>query len=137
MMSRPLRVVTGRWRICSAPRRRRAVRFGCSGRNRPCPAPPARFDSGARRPSLPPGPLAIDLDAVTFGYDPANPVLEEVSLHLPAGEVLGLIGRTGSGKTTLSRLLFRFYDVDRGSVRLGGQDVRSLELSDLRAGWRW
>ena len=133
MMSRPLRVVT--WQMedlqRAAAAARRAVRLFRA--RSALPAPPVRFDAGARRPSLAPGPLAIDFDAVTFGYDPANPVLEEVSLHVPPGEVLGLIGRTGSGKTTLSRLLFRFYDVDRGSVRLGGHDVRSLDLADLRA----
>ena len=133
MMSRPLRVVT--WQMedlqRAAAAARRAVRL--FGARSALPAPPGRFNAGARRPALAPGPLAVDLDAVTFGYDPASPVLEEVSLHVPAGEVLGLIGRTGSGKTTLSRLLFRFYDVNRGSVRLGGHDVRTLELADLRA----
>ena len=83
-------------------------------------------------PVLPPGALAVRFDDVTFGYDPSLPVLDDVSLELPAGEILGLIGRTGSGKTTLSRLLFRFYDVDRGCVRLGGHDVRVLDLAALR-----
>ena len=83
-------------------------------------------------PVLPPGALAVRFDGVSFGYDPALPVLKEISLELPAGEILGLIGRSGSGKTTLSRLLFRFYDVDRGSVRLGGHDVRELDLAALR-----
>jgi ATP-binding cassette subfamily B protein len=133
MMSRPLRVVT--WQMedlqRAAAAARRAVRL-LQARSA-LPAPPGQFDAGARRPALAPGPLAVDLDAVTFGYDAANPVLEEVSLHLPAGDVLGLIGRTGSGKTTLSRLLFRFYDVDRGAVRLGGHDVRTLKLAELRA----
>ena len=83
-------------------------------------------------PVLPPGALSVRFDGVSFGYDPSLPVLDDVSLELPAGEILGLIGRTGSGKTTLSRLLFRFYDVDRGCVRLGGHDVRDLDLAALR-----
>jgi ATP-binding cassette subfamily B protein len=89
--------------------------------------------TAGERPVLPAGALAVRFDGVTFGYDPALPVLDDISLDLPAGGILGLIGRTGSGKTTLSRLLFRFYDVDRGSVQLGGHDVRALDLAALRA----
>ncbi len=95
-------------------------------------APAAGGGSAGEPPVLPPGALAVRFDGVSFGYDPALPVLDDISLELPAGDILGLIGRTGSGKTTLSRLLFRFYDVDRGSVRLGGHDVRALELAALR-----
>src|SRR5258706_4029070 len=60
--------------------------------------------------ALPPGPLGIELDAVSFGYAPDTPVLRDVSVCLEPGRVLGVVGRTGSGKTTLTRLLARFYD---------------------------
>ncbi len=82
---------------------------------------------------LPRGPLAVDLESVWFGYAPDEPVLRGVSLHLPPRRVLGIIGRTGSGKTTLTRLLPRFYDPEKGSVRLGGVDVRTVSIAAVRA----
>ena len=78
------------------------------------------------------GALAVELRDVFFAYRPGHDVLEGLSLHLEPGAVMGLLGRTGSGKTSLSRLLFRFFDASRGSVRLGGADVRELGLSGLR-----
>jgi len=81
---------------------------------------------------LPTGPLSVDFAAVTFGYAAAEPVLAGVSFHLPPGTVLGVLGRTGSGKTTLTRLLFRLYDPDGGRIRLGGVDLRDTLLGDLR-----
>jgi ATP-binding cassette, subfamily B, bacterial len=62
----------------------------------------------------------------------ANLVLDGVSFELAAGKVLGVLGRTGSGKTTLTRLLFRLYDVDEGGIVLHGRDLRTVPLSDLR-----
>jgi ABC-type multidrug transport system fused ATPase/permease subunit len=81
--------------------------------------------------TLPAGALSVDLDDVAFAYE-AEPVLRGVSIHLEPGEVLGLLGRTGSGKTTISRLLFRLHDVVEGAVRLGGIDVRDVRLESLR-----
>jgi ABC-type multidrug transport system fused ATPase/permease subunit len=80
-----------------------------------------------------PGPLAVDIDQVWFGYEPANPILRGVTLHLAPQRVLGILGRTGSGKTTLTRLLPRIYDPDAGVVRLGGVDVRTVSVAAVRS----
>jgi ABC-type multidrug transport system fused ATPase/permease subunit len=89
---------------------------------------------------IPAGPLAVELDAVSFAYEPGAPdaerdglVLRDVSVHLAPGEVLGVLGRTGSGKTTLARLLLRFYDPTSGTIRLGGVDLRETRLDDVRS----
>jgi ABC-type multidrug transport system fused ATPase/permease subunit len=76
--------------------------------------------------------LAVDFDDVTFAYDGTAPALEAIDLHLAAGRHLGVIGRTGSGKTTVARLLLRLWDVDAGAVRVGGVDVRDLRVAALR-----
>ncbi len=83
--------------------------------------------------ALPPGPLAVELDGVSFGYAQDAPVLRDVSVSLSPGRVLGVVGRTGSGKTTLTRLLLRFYDPLAGVVRLGGADLRAVRLAEVRA----
>ena len=82
---------------------------------------------------LPAGALAIEFDGVTFGYAPDDLVLRDVSVRLAPGEVLGLVGRTGGGKTTIARLLFRLYDPREGAVRLGGVDLRRCRVADVRA----
>jgi ATP-binding cassette subfamily B protein len=69
---------------------------------------------------------------VRFGYDPERPVLDGLELHVPAGTSVALVGGTGSGKTTVAALLARFYDVQEGSVEVGGVDVRELRVDDLR-----
>ncbi len=81
---------------------------------------------------FPDGPLTVDFDDVTFCYYENEPVLENFSFHLEPGRVLGLLGRTGSGKTTITRLLFRLYDPTTGAIRLGGTDIRAAHLRDLR-----
>ena len=83
--------------------------------------------------ALPPGPLAVELDGVSFGYAEDTPVLQDVCVYLEPGRVLGVVGRTGSGKTTLTRLLPRFYDPLAGAVRLGGVDLRAVRLAAVRA----
>lgn len=81
---------------------------------------------------LPDGALSVELDHVRFAYAD-EPVLRDLSFRLEQGEVLGLLGRTGSGKTTISRLLFRLHDPDEGAVRLGDIDIRGAQLEALRA----
>ena len=80
----------------------------------------------------PSGPLSVAFHNVTFGYNADEPVLCEVSFDIAPGRVLGILGRTGSGKTTLVRLLFRLYDAQEGEVCLGGFPIRSLALRGLR-----
>ncbi|HEX3723971.1 MAG TPA: ABC transporter ATP-binding protein [Nitrolancea sp.] len=83
--------------------------------------------------TLPEGRLPLELDGVSFGYAEESPVLRDISVCLEPGRVLGIVGRTGSGKTTLTRLIPRFYDPTSGVVRLGGIDLRTVPLADLRA----
>jgi ATP-binding cassette subfamily B protein len=81
---------------------------------------------------VPDGPLEVRFDRVTFGYGSDPDVLHDVSLHVPAGSVLGVVGRTGSGKSTIARLLVRLHDVRTGSVSVGGVDVRTPTKAQLR-----
>jgi ABC-type multidrug transport system fused ATPase/permease subunit len=75
----------------------------------------------------------VELDGVSFGYAEDAPVLRDISVCLKPGRVLGVVGRTGSGKTTLTRLLPRFHDPLAGVVRLGGVDLRMVRLAAVRA----
>ena len=77
-------------------------------------------------------PLSLEFQNVSFSYTEGKPVLNSVSLYLPAGRVLGLLGQTGGGKTTIARLLFRLYDPSEGSIRLGGVDIREAKIAELR-----
>ena len=88
--------------------------------------------AGNRR--LPDGPLAVEFDAVTFSYDGdgRDVTLHDVSFILAPGRVLGLLGRTGSGKSTIARLVTRLYDPRRGEVRIGGVPTWELAVTELR-----
>jgi ATP-binding cassette subfamily B multidrug efflux pump len=70
---------------------------------------------------------------VTFGYDPARPILHDVSFRVKPHEVVALVGPTGSGKTSIIALAHRFYDADQGRVLVGGKDVRDVTLDSLGA----
>ncbi|ULH13980.1 ABC transporter ATP-binding protein/permease (plasmid) [Deinococcus sp. KNUC1210] len=91
---------------------------------------PTLLDAG--RQPMPDGPLSVAFDDVTFSYD-TQPVIQGMSVQIGAGRTVGLLGRTGSGKTTVSRLLFRLYDPQTGEIRLGGVPVRDLPLELLRS----
>ena len=82
---------------------------------------------------VPPGPLAVELDGVRFGYAGGEPVLDGLTLHVEPGETVALVGPPGSGKSTVTQLLARFYDPQDGRVCLGGVPVRQLRLAELRA----
>ncbi|MFB7226943.1 ABC transporter ATP-binding protein [Streptomyces fimicarius] len=78
-------------------------------------------------------PAGIEFDDVTFGYDEERPVLDGFSLTVEPGETVAVVGASGSGKSTVSLLLPRFYDVSHGAVLIGGHDVRELTQASLRA----
>jgi ATP-binding cassette subfamily B protein len=82
--------------------------------------------------ALPPGPGEIRFEHVGFEYLDGRPVLSDVDLDIAAGRIVALIGHTGSGKTTLTSLVPRFYDVNSGRVTLDGVDVRDVSLTSLR-----
>jgi ABC-type multidrug transport system fused ATPase/permease subunit len=82
---------------------------------------------------LPEGPGVVRFEHVTFGYDPARPVLHDVDLELQPGKTVALIGHTGAGKTTLAALVPRFYDPQQGRVLIDGADIRGITLRTLRA----
>jgi ATP-binding cassette subfamily B protein len=81
---------------------------------------------------FPQGGLDIEFDHVWFAYNDEDWVLRDVNFRIEAGETIAVVGHTGAGKTTLISLLLRFYDVQRGSIRIGGIDVRSFDLTELR-----
>jgi ATP-binding cassette subfamily B protein len=81
---------------------------------------------------LPPIEGEIVLDGVSFGYEPGQPVLRDVDLRIAPGESLAVVGTTGAGKSTIAKLVARFYDPDEGRVLIDGHDLRSLTLTSLR-----
>ena len=81
---------------------------------------------------LPPGRGLIRFDGVSFAYDPRREVLDDVTFTVPAGTTLALVGPTGSGKSTIGRLLFRFYDVSAGRISIDGADITTITQDSLR-----
>jgi ATP-binding cassette subfamily B multidrug efflux pump len=81
---------------------------------------------------FPAGASAVEFDRVWFAYKEEDWVLRDVSFRIGPGETIAVVGHTGAGKTTLTNLLLRFYDVQRGAVRIGGIDIREFAIEDLR-----
>ena len=87
-----------------------------------------------------PGALPIQINAspavrfenVNFAYDPARPILKDVSFDIPPGKTVAVVGSSGAGKSTLARLLFRFYDIQRGSISIAGQDIKHVTQASVR-----
>ncbi len=75
----------------------------------------------------------IEFDHVNFSYDPARPILKDVSFKVPAGKTVAIVGPSGAGKSTISRILFRFYDISAGRVLIDGQDIRDVSQASLRS----
>lgn len=75
----------------------------------------------------------VEFDHVRFGYDPDQPIIKDFSAVVSEGQTIALVGPTGAGKTTMVKLLMRFYDVDSGAIRIGGYDVRDFDRNDLRS----
>ena len=87
-----------------------------------------------------PGALPIQINAspavrfenVNFAYDPARPILKDVSFDIPPGKTVAVVGSSGAGKSTLARLLFRFYDIQSGSITIAGQDIKHVTQASVR-----
>ncbi|WP_064743120.1 ABC transporter ATP-binding protein [Pseudonocardia spinosispora] len=114
-----------------------AVVAGAASSLRVCLAAIERIDTVLATPPLPepsdPEPVgepSVELTGIRFGYGP-EPVLDGVDLRIPAGTTTALVGPSGAGKTTVTKLVARFFDVEAGSVRIGGVDVRDLAAADL------
>lgn len=78
-------------------------------------------------------PSHIEFDHVSFSYNKVSENLHDISFRLKRGETLGIIGATGSGKSTIVNLMMRFYDVDKGTIRINGKDIRGMDLRSLRS----
>lgn len=74
------------------------------------------------------GAGSIVFDNVSFAYDGINPTLKHVTLTIPGGKTVGVCGETGGGKSTILKLILRFYDCSEGSISIDGQDIRTLQL---------
>ena len=94
--------------------------------------PPTVLDADEPEP-LAPKDTGVRFEAVTFAHTGAEPIFRGLDLDVPAGARIGLVGRSGGGKTTLTRLLLRMSDIDQGRILIGGQDISRLRQTDLRS----
>ncbi|HUS08050.1 MAG TPA: ABC transporter ATP-binding protein, partial [Bryobacteraceae bacterium] len=93
---------------------------------------PPEVVSPASAVPVPTAPVTIEFDHVWFAYAGEDWVLRNVTFTIEPGETIAVVGHTGAGKTTITSLLLRFYDVQRGAIRIGGVDIREMDLQDLR-----
>jgi ATP-binding cassette subfamily B multidrug efflux pump len=93
---------------------------------------PVNIESPAQPVAFPRSAAAVEFDHVWFAYKDQDWVLSDVSFRIEPGETIAVVGHTGAGKTTLSSLLLRFYEVQRGAIRIGGVDIRDFKIEDLR-----
>jgi ABC-type multidrug transport system fused ATPase/permease subunit len=93
---------------------------------------PSQLVAGQRRGLAQARGMPVHFQKVDFAYSPATPVLQGVSFALAPGQALGLLGRTGSGKSTIARLLFRLYDATAGTIEVAGEEIRAWDLAELR-----
>ena len=92
----------------------------------------SEIEDQAGAPALMRGPGRITFDRVDFAYDPRRPILNDISFEIPGGRTLAIVGPTGGGKSTVARLLFRFYDPQSGIVSIDGQNLREITQASLR-----
>ncbi|MCX7249464.1 MAG: ABC transporter ATP-binding protein/permease [Burkholderiales bacterium] len=78
------------------------------------------------------GNASVTFKHVSFAYDPARPILHDISFEIPAGKTVAVVGPSGSGKSTLARLMFRFYDVQQGQILIAGQDIKQVTQASVR-----
>lgn len=93
---------------------------------------PVRVTAPARPRTMPANGAAIEFDGVWFAYKGEDWVIRDLTCRVEPGEVIAVVGHTGAGKTTLANLLLRFYDIQRGSIRIGGVDIREYDPLELR-----
>lgn len=94
--------------------------------------PLALVDQSAITLKVNPGHASVSFRNVQFAYDPARPILHDISFDIPAGKTVAVVGPSGSGKSTLARLLFRFYDVQSGQILIAGQDIKQVTQASVR-----
>ena len=95
---------------------------------------PLPLNAGGRE-GLPPAAMldaTVRFENVSFAYDPARPILHQVSFEIPPGKTVAVVGSSGAGKSTLARLLYRFYDVQHGRITIGGQDIKQVTQASVR-----
>lgn len=95
--------------------------------------PLALHGASANTLSAEAGNASVSFQHVHFAYDPARPILHDISFDIPAGKTVAVVGPSGSGKSTLARLLFRFYDVQQGQIQIAGQDIKQVTQASVRA----